>query len=82
MEYEFRQFGEGYHDRECFYWLYPVVRNGSPIGLVELVRHEWHVIEWNPRSGVGELRITTMPGDMPVDEVLGVAKLILLSLKE
>ena len=82
MEYEFRQFGEGYHDRECFYWLYPVVRNSSPIGLVEFVLHEWRVFEWRLASNIYRHHVATLPGDMPIDEVRGVAKMLLLRFQD
>ena len=84
MEYEFRQFGS-------IHWLYPVGHKHAPIGLVEfssplgLVEYGfcgWHVIEWAPRDGTHEQPVATLPGDMSVDEALGVAKVLLLSLKE
>ena len=82
MEYEFRQFGEPMNGTDRAYWLYRVGSKSSPLGLVEYGFSGWHVIEWAPRDGTHEQPVATLPGDMSVDEALGVAKVLLLSLKE
>ena len=81
-EYEFRQFPEGssYNDRS--HWLYSIDRKNSPLGLVEYALGGWRVIEWVPARGTHGNPVATLPGDTPIDEVLGVAKMLLLSLKE
>lgn len=48
-------------------------------GLLEQRPESWHVAAWLP----SEREIATLPRDMPLDEALATAKmLILLSLKE
>ncbi len=54
-------------------------RNDRSEGLLERRTYSWHVATWLP----SEKEIATLPGDMPLNEALATAKmLILLSLKE
>ena len=82
MEYEFRQFGEPLKGTDRIHWLYSIDRKNSPLGLVEYALGEWYVFEWQPDADSFARRVATLPGDMPLSEVLGVAKMLLLSLKE
>ena len=63
------------------YWLYSADRN-TAVGLVERRGPEWRVVEWRPSKDVLECLIATLPGNMPIDDVLSAAKTILLRLKQ
>jgi len=78
MDYEFTR---SRHYRDDPYWLYSADRR-TAVGLVERRGSEWRVVEWRPSKDVLEYLVATLPGNMPVDEVLSAAKTILLRLKQ
>lgn len=82
MDYEFRQFGGNINGTDRPHWLYDAHFRSSPIGLVEFAQGTWCVMEWRPAKDVRECCVATMPGDIPVAEVLSAAKTILLRLKQ
>ena len=81
MDYEFRRFGGDIDGTDLPYWLYSADRR-TAVGLVERRGPEWRVVEWRPSKDVLECLVATMPGNMPIDEVLSAAKTILLRLKQ
>lgn len=51
--------------------------NSSSVGYIEPTKDGWLIASWNPHK-----EIATLPDTMTKDEVMTVAKTILLSLKE
>ena len=78
MDYEFTR-SRHYHDDP--YWLHSADRR-TAVGLVERRGPEWRVVEWRPSKDVLECLVATLPGNMPIDDVLSAAKTILLRLKQ
>ena len=81
MDYEFIQFNDNINGTDRPYWLYSADRN-TAVGLVARRGPEWRVVGWRPSKDAIECLVATMPGDIPVAEVLSAAKTILLRLKQ